>query len=194
MTRLTAISCFLIGLILFGGLVALGASESAHPEVGKVAWERDFSKALTASKKSEKPVLVLFQEVPGCAGCRQFGQTVLSHPQMVEAIETLFEPVVVYNNQPGKDAEILKQYQEPAWNYQVIRFLDSDGTDIILRKDKIWTVPLLAARMIQALEKQKREVPKYLRALAGNSAVTNPGKAAFAMFCFWTGRASSWWY
>lgn len=34
-------------------------------ELGRVAWEREFEKARAASKRSGKPILLLFQEVPG---------------------------------------------------------------------------------------------------------------------------------
>ena len=85
---------------------------------------------------------------------------------MVEAIESLFEPVVIYNNQPGKDAAILKAFNEPAWNYQVIRFLDASGNDLIPRKDGVWTRSALAARMIDALRAKKMAVPDYLTSLA----------------------------
>ena len=134
-------------------------------EVGDVEWGRDLEGAYAASEKSGKPVLVLFQEVPGCAGCQKFGREVLSHPQIVEAIETEFESVVVYNNRKGEDAAILKSFGEPAWNYQVIRFLSSKGEDIILRRDKIWTTEALAARMVEALETRGRPVPDYLNSL-----------------------------
>ena len=109
-------------------------------EIGTVNWRRDFEKALADSGRTQKPVLVLFQEVPGCSGCQTFGKTVLSDPLLVEAIESEFVPVVVYNNRgTGKDRELLERYREPAWNYQVIRFLNSEGKDIIPRKDRVWT-------------------------------------------------------
>ena len=73
------------------------ARPSQPVEVGVVRWQRDFDAALAKSRTSQKPVLVLFQEVPGCAGCQTFGKTVLSNPLLVEAIETEFVPVVVYN-------------------------------------------------------------------------------------------------
>ncbi|MEM9017511.1 MAG: VPGUxxT family thioredoxin-like (seleno)protein, type 2 [Verrucomicrobiota bacterium] len=157
-------------------------------EVGEVNWGRDLDAAYATSAKSGKPVLILFQEVPGCAGCREFGRDVLSHPQVVEAIETEFEPILVYNNQPGPDAEILKRFNEPAWNFQVIRFLDSSGEDVIPRQDRVWTVEAVAKRMADALEAVDRQVPPYLRALAGVAAAGDPAQAAFAMFCFWTGE------
>lgn len=34
-------------------------------ELGQVRWRRDFDAALTEAKAAEKPVLILFQEVPG---------------------------------------------------------------------------------------------------------------------------------
>jgi hypothetical protein len=39
---------------------------SAAPvELGTVEWQRDYEKAAAESKKSGKPVFLLFQEVPG---------------------------------------------------------------------------------------------------------------------------------
>lgn len=163
-------------------------SERENPvEVGKVGWDRDFEGALSAAAESGKPVFALFQEVPGCAGCQRFGREVLSHPLIVEAIENEFEPTVIYNNQGGKDRELLQRFKEPAWNYQVVRFFDSEAKDLIPRKDKVWTIAPLADRMVAALEAHGRTAPKYLQSLAWE----DPPKietAAFAMFCFWTGE------
>ncbi len=107
---------------------------------------------------------------------------------MVEAIENEFIPVLVHNNKPGKDKEILTKYGEPAWNFQVIRFLNGAGDDVIPRRDKVWSVEGVAARMVEALQQVDREVPKYLEALSGKVAVENEGTTAFAMHCFWTGE------
>jgi len=112
---------------------------------------------------------------------------VLSHPILAEAIETEFVPLMVVNNQPGRDAELLKRFREPAWNYQVVRFLDQSGTDLIPRKDRVWTPQGTAARMVEALEKAKRPVPKYLQSIVVPSGA-DLGDAAFAIHCFWTGE------
>jgi hypothetical protein len=55
------------GAALSAGLLAVGmASWAGNPvEVGTVKWGRDYDAALAAAKESGKPVLVLFQEVPG---------------------------------------------------------------------------------------------------------------------------------
>lgn len=178
-----ALSC---GLALTLSIAKKDAPREQPVEVGDVAWGRDLDAALAQSRKSNKPVLVLFQEVPGCAGCKKFGGEVLTHPLLVEAIEDEFEPVLVYNNKSGgKDAQLLKRFEEPAWNFQVIRFLSADGSDVIERKDRIWTLEAVAARMVEALAASGRDVPNYLKGLAPKQ---KPATAAFAMHCFWTGE------
>lgn len=158
-------------------------------EVGLVNWGRDLDAAFKLSEKTARPVLLLFQEVPGCAGCQKFGREVLSHPLIVEAIEDEFVPVVVCNNQAsGRDAELLKRFKEPACNNQVIRFLNSDGKDIIKRQDGIWSINGIASRMISALNATKQRIPKYLQTVAASGDEANHAKAAFSMSCFWTGE------
>jgi hypothetical protein len=60
-------------LFLFTGVVGLTTVVAGQfnntVEVGHVHWNRDFDATLEKSSLSGKPVLVLSQEVPGCAGC-----------------------------------------------------------------------------------------------------------------------------
>lgn len=169
-------------------MMSCTAAETSQPEeAGKVAWGRDFDAALSASKANKKPVFALFQEIPGCAGCKQFGRDVLSNPLLVEAIQAEFTPLLVHNNKAGKDADVLKRFNEPAWNYQVVRFLDADAKDVIPRKDQVWETGPLAERMIATLTAAKRPVPEYLRLLAREHS-KDIKKAVFAMACFWTGE------
>ncbi len=164
-------------------------SDSQPIEVGLVHWQRDLDAALGRSSETKRPVLVLFQEVPGCAGCQTFGREVLSQPLIVEAIEDLFLPIVVYNNRDsGADAELLKRFKEPAWNYQVVRFLDAGGNDIVPREENVWTIENLATRMIQTLTKAGNPVPNYLRTLAPTTSPAERSRVALAMSCFWTGE------
>lgn len=147
-------------------------------EVGKVSWGRDYETALAVAKKSGKPLFVLFQEVPGCAGCKQFGRDVLGDAKVVKAIEENFVPLLIHNNKGGKDAELIEKFSEPAWNYQVVRFLDAEGHDLIPRKDRVWEAPELMQRLMLALEKAGR--PKI--------KTSSTARVAIAQSCFWTGE------
>ena len=61
--RLKAISCLVLLLI---GFTVNGELSNQNPvEVGDVDWGRDFNASLQKSAKTGKPVLILFQEVPG---------------------------------------------------------------------------------------------------------------------------------
>ena len=163
------------------------ASTPQPEEAGKVHWGRILETALASSAQTGKPVFALFQEIPGCAGCKQFGHDVMSNPLLVEAVETEFTPLLVHNNKGGRDAEVMKRFGEPAWNYQVVRFLNSNGEDIIPRKDQVWDTGGIAERMIAALTQAKRPVPGYLTLLAAEHS-PRLKQAVFAMYCFWTGE------
>lgn len=168
--------------------MSCSATDPLQPvEAGRVHWGRDLEVALALSGQSGKPVFALFQEIPGCAGCRQFGQEVMSDPLIVEAVETEFTPLLIHNNKPGKDAEVLQRFHEPAWNYQVVRFLDARGNDLIPRQDQIWNTGGIAARMVATLTEAKRPVPAYLQLLAAEHS-PKLKEAVFTMFCFWTGE------
>ncbi|MEM7248428.1 MAG: VPGUxxT family thioredoxin-like (seleno)protein, type 2 [Acidobacteriota bacterium] len=182
---------FLVSLlILLPALPAEAAGPGDHPvEVGPASYLRDIDDGLKVSKRTGKPVFAFFQEVPGCAGCQTFGKTVMSHPSIVAAVESEFVPVLIHNNSRGKDAATLERFGEPSWNYQVIRFLDASGKDLIPRKDRVWTLDALAPRMAEALRVAKRSVPGYLQALIHEGGRARHAKAAFAQHCYWTGEA-----
>jgi len=144
-------------LIAILASILLSTAQAGNPEeVGDVAWGRDYETALATAQETGKPIFLLFQEVPGCAGCKQFGNDVLSDTTVVESIESNFVPLLIHNNKGGEDARIRKMYREPAWNYQVVRFLDAKGKDIIPRKDRVWTTPELMARIETVLEKSSQ--------------------------------------
>ena len=91
---------------------AFGFEGNNPVELGKVKWLRSYEEAIAQSRQECKPVLILFQEVPGCGTCQKYGNEVLSHPLLVEAIETHFVPLAIFNNKGGADAEVLKRYNE----------------------------------------------------------------------------------
>ncbi len=170
-------------------LQARDADPTSQPiELGKVRWGRDLPKALAEADRTGRPIFLLFQEVPGCATCVGFGESVLSHPRVISAIETLFVPLAIHNNKRGADRDVLERFGEPSWNNPVVRFVDAQGQDLIPRKDGVWTRPEIVARMVRALEAAGRPVPDDLRAL-GPRADAVPQRATLAMHCFWTGEA-----
>jgi hypothetical protein len=157
-------------------------------ETGTVRWQRDLDAALAESEAQGRPVFALFQEVPGCAGCQQFGADVLSDPLVVEAIETEFVPLLIHNNADGPDAEVLARYGEPAWNYQVVRFLDADGADVIPRRERVWETGPLLTRMVAALHAAGRAVPDHLLLLEQEHS-DRLDELILAQGCFWVGES-----
>lgn len=108
---------------------------------------------------------------------------------IVEAIEDNFVPVAVYNNVGGADQQILKRFREPAWNYQVMRFMDSNAEDIVPRRDRVWTLSATAARLAEALKAAGKPVPTYLTKVLIPESQTRRKTVVLAMYCFWTGEA-----
>ena len=162
-----------------------------HPEeLGQVNWIRNYDEAKKVAQQTSKPILILFQEVPGCGTCKRFGNDVLSHPLIVDAIEEAFVPLAIYNNHKGHDAEILKAFKEPAWNNPVVRFIDGNKKELSSRIGDYNALSLVNG-MIDALNNVKQNTPAYLDLLQQDltAQLTDTEKASFAMFCFWTGEA-----
>ncbi len=183
----------LVSVILFGQIAIAQKAKShlEHEELGNVSWHRDYDQALELAKKSNKAVLLLFQEIPGCATCRNYGKNVLTHPLMVEAIEELFVPLTIFNNKGGKDKEILQRYGEPSWNNPVVRFVDANGEDLTPRIAGNYTPLNLLRNMKQVLFNSGTVVPEYMNLLEQELAISNPnkvGEAYYQMYCFWTGE------
>ena len=160
-------------------------------ELGKVHWYRDYDQAIAAAKKEQKDVLILFQEVPGCSTCRNYGNNVLSSPLMVEAIENEFIPLAIFNNKGGKDREILNKFNEPAWNNPVVRIVSTKGKDVVKRIGGDYSAVTLVNRMEEALKSNGSIVPDYIKLLKQELASVDTGKykeKVFKMYCFWTGE------
>ena len=160
-------------------------------ELGDVHWLRSFEEAQVKSKKESKPILILFQEIPGCQTCRSYGSDVLTHPLLVETIETCFIPLAIHNNKGGQDGAVLKRYNEPAWNNPVVRVVDSNGSDLVSRLSGNYSAAGLSALMTTVLIKQKGKAPAYLQLLTDELTAQQEGtaKATYSMYCFWTGEA-----
>ncbi|BBM84964.1 VPGUxxT family thioredoxin-like (seleno)protein, type 2 [Candidatus Uabimicrobium amorphum] len=174
---------FVVTCILFSRIAA-----DSPRELGKIKWKRDFPKALLLAKKENKPLMVLFDEVPGCSTCVNFGQGPLQHPVVVAAAESEFVPVVVFNNHQGKDAKILRKFGEPSWNNPVVRFLNHQEKDLIPRRQK-YSSEFLIKQIAKALKAAGKEIPLYLQLALDEYETKNLQKATFAMYCYWSGES-----
>lgn len=163
-----------------------------HEELGEVAWLRDFERGLKAASEQGKPILLLFQEVPGCSTCVNFGHDVLTHPLMVEFIAGHFIPVAIFNNHPGKDAETLRRFGESPWNNPVVRFLGPNGAELVPKLADRYDALGLHQKIAAVLERLGNDLPGYFR-LLGRDLLVESGltkNAVYATPCFWSGETS----
>lgn len=169
-----------------------GVSFREHRELGEVAWLRDHERGLALAAEQGKPVLLLFQEVPGCSTCVHFGQDVLTHPLMVELIADRFVPVAIFNNHPGADRGILHRYDERAWNYPVVRFLQPDGAELLPKLTDRYDALGLHEKITEVLEMLGDDVPGYFRLLGRDLLVENNLSkcVTYTTPCFWSGETS----
>lgn len=156
-------------------------------ELGQVKWLRDYDAAIAESKKSNKPIYILFQEIPGCSTCVNFGNGPMSNPLIVEAIETYFVPLAIYNNKSGKDAIILKKFNEPAWNNPVSRIIDSNGKDLVNRLSGGYDEAAVITFIRKGIEASKKLVPKYVQLLEEEFTAVKK-ELVLEMYCFWVGE------
>lgn len=166
--------------------------ENQGIELGKVKWYRDYDKALEQSILEHKPVLLFFQEIPGCSTCINFGREVLSHPLMVEFIENEFIPLAIYNNRPGTDHKILNLYNEPAWNNPVAHFIDSKGKDIIPKLANNYRPLSMYNKMAEVMVKLGKSMPAYAILLGGDLKMDygDLKSVVYQTPCFWSGEIS----
>lgn len=186
--NIRSISIFVLVIVFFNSAYSqINQSE----ELGQVRWMRDYQKAISLAKKDKKDVLILFQEVPGCATCRNYGHNVLSHPLMVEAIENLFIPLAIFNNKGGKDREILMLYDEPTWNNPVVRIINGHGENVVQRISNDYSALTLCRRMKEALIQRNVQIPEYFKLLEQELASMQTNSVSekyYKMYCFWSGE------
>jgi len=185
--RLFAFLTTLFLTLIFAGFAA--AEPGSYQELGAVSWHRSFDEATALSKETGKPLFILFQEVPGCATCVNYGRQVLSHPLVVEAIEIHFVPLAVFNNRGGDDGKVMKHFKEPSWNNPVVRIIDYQEQPLAKRLAGDYSIAGTIGTMIEALEKSRTPVPEYLRIVhEENRPYMKPEKAVFSTYCFWSGE------
>ena len=96
----------------------------------------------------------------------------MSDPQVVEAVETLFTPLCIYNNTEGdRDEAARKAYAERSWNNPVVRVVDSARRDLTQGLTRRWSVAGITDLMVRAQAQRKRAVPAWLSLLATTADV-----------------------
>ena len=131
---------------------------SCNPiELGNVHFYRDIEEAYRISENTGKPIFMLFQEIPGCLTCTSFGRNVLQNENILQCIETQFVPLAINNRcTPKHDKQVCQQFQEPALNNPVLRFIDQHGKELIPRKAGVYSAREIHHRMVRALQAAKR--------------------------------------
>ena len=178
----------MIKMLLLSLLFCYDLTAQLKPvEEGIVHWERNFESALAKAEKSKKPILLFFQEIPGCNTCQKFGQDVMSHHLIAEYIEGNFIPVLIHNNKSGTDAKVLKKYNEPAWNNPVLRIVNADGKDVLPRHSGHYDPASVIIFLNRGLFASGRLVPKYAQLLE-EEMNANRNEFVMEMYCFWSGE------
>jgi len=180
-------------LLIILGLIPLSQLQvpDKNPmELGTVHWNRNLEEAQNKAVQNKKPIFILFQEIPGCSTCKNYGSEVLSHPLIVEAIESYFIPLAIHNNKSGKDQIALDYFKEPSWNNPVVRIVHPDLSPLVDRLSGNYTAFGLVAKITAALLKSGHKIPDYLNLLEEELMAKALGteKAFLGMYCFWSGE------
>lgn len=158
-------------------------------ELGNVNWSRSYNEALKKAQQENKPLFILFQEIPGCSTCKNYGNNLLTHPHIVESIETYFIPLAIRNNKGGIDAEILRKFKEPAWNNPVARIIDPNSEkDIVKRLNGRYDMESLISTISNGILASNQLIPEYLRLLHQEHSAQDIRETHLAMYCFWSGE------
>lgn len=127
-------------------------------ELGHVHFLRNLDDAYALARETQRPIFLLFQEIPGCRTCTNFGRNVLQNEEITQAVRRAFVPVAINNRcLIETDAHVCSKFKEPMLNNPVVRFIDANGNDLVPRKAGIYSATQLIPRMKQALTKLGRE-------------------------------------
>jgi hypothetical protein len=167
-------------------------SRFENRELGLVAWHRTFETAKAEAQKASKPIFLLFQEVPGCATCVNFGSGVLGNPLLAALIQDQFVPLAIFNNRQGHDAAILKRFGEPSWNNPVVYLLGQNEERLTKRLADCYDGLTLYDAITKVLQRLLKPLPAYADVLR-NDLVVESGLSKTLYFttpCFWSGETS----
>lgn len=183
-----------------GSAVAMRAPAA---ELGQTRFLRSLAEAKKLSKASGRPIALLFQELPGCSTCTNFGRDVLSDVVISDLIAERFVACAVNNRgESEEDKAALAAYHEPYLNNPVLRFVDASGRDLLPREAGVYDPASILRRMVAVLDGLKSGGPPlyaqlHLQSLelvefGGAHAGAPPSpfeRATFQCSCYWVGEA-----
>lgn len=93
-----------------------------------------------------------------------YASQVLRNEVLVAAIENVFVPVLIKNNNGNAHEQaVLKEFKEPAWNNPVARIINADKEDVIPRINGVYSVRGVAGKMLEAIDKAGVELGEDAR-------------------------------
>jgi hypothetical protein len=152
------------------GIESCVLRRNKNEALGRLNFKHDassFQLALEESRHTGKPVLLIFQATNGAPDAVAMGTSVLSHPLLIEAAESLFIPVFVdITGTSPDDVQLLARYHENRHHDTVVRIVNCKGNDLAVKLEgSRCSVGNIARAMRDVLDRKSSEVPNYLRLL-----------------------------
>lgn len=140
-------------------------TKNENEELGNIKFEFDsLEEAQAEAARRQRPILCIEAELPGDI---ETGQTIFSHPLIVEAAECLFVTVHPRQLEPQDDENDDTQHRRFFCNSSCrtrVRILDDKGIDVLTPVEHMSTAEVVSA-LVRGLESYRVQVPQYLKFL-----------------------------
>lgn len=164
-------------------------TKNENDELGCIQFEfESMEEAQEAAELRQMPILCIEAEIPGDVNT---GQTIFSHPLIVEAAESLFVTVQPRQLEPQDDENNRRFFCNSSCRTRV-RILDDKGIDVLAPVEHMSIAEVVSA-FVRGLESYRIHIPQYLKLLfeeeTGKLQVLSKtrfreiqGEAVFGMF------------
>lgn len=137
-------------------------TKNESDELGCIQFEyQSIEEAQQAAARRQIPILCIEAEVPGDVTS---GQTIFSHPLIVEAAESLFVTVQGRQLEPQDDDNCDRRFFCNSSCRTRVRILDHKGVDVLAPVEHM-TVAEVVSALVRGLEAYGIHVPQYLKLL-----------------------------
>lgn len=145
-------------------------TRNENDELGCIAFEFDsMEDARKEATRRHTPILCIEAEIPGDVTA---GETIFSHPLIVEAAESLFVTVQPRQLQPQDDEDNNDQNRRFFCNSSCrtrVRILDDKGMDVLAPVEHMSIAEVVSA-LVRGLESYRTHIPQYLKLLLEQEA------------------------